>query len=169
MFAELPSTNDAQTVLVAAIAGILAGLIPVMVSAISTQRLTKKTSFINTVTSERVKWIGKLRENISNLCARCERVAMGDRSEDALQETERIKFEVRLQLNATEDQNLDRLMTALPDRFVTMDMDKWRALRNELLIATRAALKREWEKVKDESLHGDLRRSRQGPFGTRAG
>ena len=35
---------------------------------INNYRINNKTAFINTVTSERVKWIGKLRENISRFC-----------------------------------------------------------------------------------------------------
>ncbi len=35
---------------------------------VNNYRTSRRTSFINTVTSERVKWIEKLRENISTFC-----------------------------------------------------------------------------------------------------
>ena len=35
-------------------------------------KTSKRAAFVNTVTSERIKWISKVRENISNLCALCD-------------------------------------------------------------------------------------------------
>ena len=35
---------------------------------INNYRASRRTAFINTVTAERVKWIEKLRENISEFC-----------------------------------------------------------------------------------------------------
>src|SRR3977135_163261 len=35
-------------------------------------KAAKRTSFINTVTSERIKWIAKVRENVATLCSPCD-------------------------------------------------------------------------------------------------
>lgn len=48
--------------------GIIATAIVSVWNIINHYKTNKKTSFINTVTSERVKWLDKLRKNISDLC-----------------------------------------------------------------------------------------------------
>jgi hypothetical protein len=65
-------------------------------------RTTKRTAFINTVTTERVKWIAKVRDNVSALCSLCDQwmVHRTQNSTPELQrEIERAKNEIRLQLN----------------------------------------------------------------------
>ena len=48
--------------------GIIATAIVSIVNIINNYKLGKKTAFINTVTSERVKWLNTLRQNISDFC-----------------------------------------------------------------------------------------------------
>lgn len=137
----------------------LLGLVVGLVSLWATLRSSRRTSFINTITAERVKWIGKVRENVSSLCALCERFHVHPAVDpELLEKISRVKCEVQLQLNGTEDEELDALLSQLPRAQSASDPDAWYKLRDQLIKATRQMLKREWDKVKDESVYGDLRR-----------
>ncbi len=84
-----------------------------------TLKAGKRTTFINTVTSERVKWIAKVRENISSLCALCDHWMLHRKQEstpELQRQIEQLKNEVRLQLNPgdDEDKEIARLLARLP-------------------------------------------------------
>jgi hypothetical protein len=53
------------------VVGILATFIIGFANLIFNLHNGKRTAFVNTVTSERIKWIGKVRENISKLLSIC--------------------------------------------------------------------------------------------------
>ncbi len=121
----------------------------------------KRTAFVNTVTSERIKWISKVRENISNLCALCDQWIM-HHPQDASElqrKIEQLKNEILLQLNPNdpEDQDIERLIGRLPSWTQSMTPEDYWKLQAALIVATQILLKREWDKVKDESTKGDLR------------
>ena len=100
-------------------AGVVTTLILGLVNLYYNLRAAKRTAFINTVTSERVKWISKVRDNVSLLCSLCDQW-MHHRTQENTPELqrqiERVKNEVRLQLNAKdpEDQDIERLLGRLP-------------------------------------------------------
>lgn len=126
-------------------------------------RATRKASFINTVTSQRVKWIEQLRQDIaafsglthtwcqSELAGTAENVTV-------LKELDRLRHVIRLRLNP--DGALDRKITTLIKRIPELTHESQRpALLNaleELTRTTQELLKEEWEKVKAESKDGDL-------------
>jgi hypothetical protein len=72
---------------------------------------------------------------------------------------ERLRNEVVLQLNPrdTEDQEIERLLSRLPSWTMPLDTTQFETLRAALVESTQRLLKREWDKVKEESLRGDLR------------
>ncbi|HNY45610.1 MAG TPA: hypothetical protein PKN64_01505 [Casimicrobium sp.] len=144
-------------------AGVLVTLILGLVNLYFNLRAAKRTSFINTVTSERVKWIAKVRENVSTLCALCDNWMMHRTQEstpELQKQIEAKKTEIRLQLNPVdpEDQEIARLLDRLPSWTQSMTPEDYRALQTLLIGATQAMLKREWDKVKEEAVRGDLRK-----------
>jgi hypothetical protein len=126
-------------------------------------RAGKRTAFINTVTAERVKWIAKVRDNVATLCALCDQWML-HRTQESMPELQRrieqVKNEIRLQLNPNdpEDQDIERLLARFPTWKLSMSHEDYASLQRTLVSATQAMLKREWDKVKEESIHGDLRR-----------
>jgi hypothetical protein len=142
--------------------GVAATFILGIANLLYTWTASKRTAFVNTVTSERIKWIGKVRKNISNLCALCDQWMLfrtQDNSAELQQRIEQLRNEIRLQLNPDdpEDKDIVRLLTRLPNWTQTMTPEDYRKLQDSLVNATQALLKREWDKVKDESMKGDLR------------
>lgn len=146
-------------------AGVVVTLLLGLVNLYFNLRATKRTAFINTVTSERVKWIAKVRENISTLCSLCDQWMLHRtqaNTAELQQKIERVKNEVRLQLNPNdpEDRDIERLLARMPSWSNALTPDEYAKLQETLVAAAQAMLKREWDKVKDEAVRGDLRERR---------
>jgi hypothetical protein len=143
-------------------AGVMVALVLGLINLYFNFRVAKRTAFINTVTSERVKWIAKVRENVSTLCSLWDQW-MFHRTQDSAPELqrqiERMKTEIRLQLNPNDPENRDieRLLARLPNWTSPMAPEEYSKLKAILVSATQTMLKREWDKVKDEAVRGDLR------------
>ena len=143
-------------------AGVVVTLVLGLVNLYFNLKAGKRTSFINTVTSERIKWIGKVRQNISSLCALCDQWMLHRKQEstpELQRQIEQLKTEVRLQLNPDDanDREIERLLGRLPSWSQAMTPEEYWKLQGLLVTATQIMLKREWDKVKEESIHGDLR------------
>jgi hypothetical protein len=127
-------------------------------------RASKRSAFVNTVTTERIKWISKVRENISKLIALCVKWTYNRPPDmaDLQQEMEQLTLEIRLQLNPKdpEDKEIERLLDRLPSWRQSMSDEEFHTLQKEITTSTQALLKREWDKVKDEAVNGDLRYKR---------
>lgn len=146
-------------------AGVLVTLLLGIANLYFTLKAGKRTAFINTVTAERVKWLDKVRKNVSSLCALCDQwVFHRDQhsTPELQQQIEQLKDELRLQLNPDdqEDQEIGRLLSDLPTWTQSITPNEYAKLRGRLVSATQMMLKREWDKVKDEAVHGDLRKKR---------
>jgi hypothetical protein len=121
----------------------------------------KRTTFINVVTSERVKWLGKLRTNVSILCALTNEYLHRygtDVDAESLQKIERLKLEIRLQLNPNEepDRRIRSLLQGWPNFQNQGQVQTFEGTQEALLAATQQLLKKEWDKVKDEAITGRL-------------
>ncbi len=143
-------------------AGVVVTLVLGLVNLYYNLWVAKRTSFINTVTTERVKWISKVRENVSLLCSLCDQWTLHPTATNTVEYQERmekIKIEIRLQLNPndTEDKAIEAILDRLPSWSNGMGRPQYVAIQAELVKATQQMLKREWEKVKDEAIKGDLR------------
>lgn len=147
-------------------AGVVVTLVLGLVNLYFNLRTAKRTAFVNTVTSERVKWISKVRDNVSTLCSLCDQWML-HRTQDSTPELQRkiehVKNEIRLQLNPNdeEDRDIERLLARLPSWTNSMTPEDYWKLQATLVTATQAMLKREWDKVKDEAARGDLRSKRK--------
>lgn len=128
--------------------------------------LSRRTSFINTVTSERVKWIGKLRENLSTFVGLThywfvsKRDGDPDKLEAVLRELRILRYHITLQLNpkpeATVDQDIKRLIDAIPDIASKPDPTALMNALTEVTAKGQELLKAEWDKVKREAQRGAL-------------
>ena len=147
-------------------AGVAATCVLGLVNLYFNLRTSKRAAFVNTVTSERVKWIAKVRDNVSTLCSLCDQWMLHrtqDSTPELQRQIERVKNEIRLQLNPTdaEDQDIERLLARLPTWSNSMTPEDYWKLQATLIAATQAMLKREWDKVKDEAVRGDLRTTKR--------
>ncbi|NCS96949.1 hypothetical protein GW756_06295 [bacterium] len=126
-------------------------------------KTTRKTSFINTVTSQRIKWLEQLRLDIGAYCGLTHTwfysgLAGTDKEHDILKEIDRLRHVIQLRLNPNGelDQKIQKLIQDIPkftDHSKKSELDK---SIQDLVDFSQAMLKEEWEKVKAESENGNL-------------
>ncbi len=148
---------------------ILVTLILGIYNAIQNYRNSRRTTFINTVTSERVKWIEKLRQNIATFCGlvhywRFSTDPNTEEEREKIEEIDKLRHLIALQLNPRG--RIDQEIEALIGQIVTaaskrkgVPKKEFRGLLKDLVVKTKSLLKEEWEKVKEESLLGDISRT----------
>ena len=110
-----------------------------------------------------MKWIGKLRDNISTFCGLIFTwTAAGlkgrlDEPEIHLQ-VDRLRYLIRLQLNPTEDlsRQIEDLMSEIVNSTGLHQVRRELQLLDDLARVTQTLLKQEWDKVKDEAESGRL-------------
>lgn len=160
-----PATSSFGPKEIALITGVVVTFILGIANLIYSLRSGKRTAFVNAVTSERVKWIGKVRENVASLLAQTEQWVSNLSQEryPLLQEIDRLNHEIRLQLNPNdiEDRTIEQILLRFPNWRKTINPDDFPALREDLIVATQAMLKREWDKVKEESVNGRLKSTKK--------
>jgi hypothetical protein len=129
-------------------------------------RQSRRTAFINTVTSERVKWIETLRQNISSFCGLtynwcCSNLQNKPEESEVLKEIDKLRHLIRLQLNPDPESKLERkiedLIETIPELTDKSKRIQLKDSLNELIKTTQLLLKEEWEKVKAEAKRGDLK------------
>ena len=151
------------------IIGIIVSLVSLGVTTYYAWIVHKRTVFINTVTSERVKWIGKVRESISEFCGLTYHWVVTYRQgnlspeekkkeEELLRKIDILKTMIKLQLNPNgeDDKKIMTLIDEIPKLTKETTRDKLKEALRELTKTTQYLLKSEWEKVKDEAEKGRL-------------
>src|SRR5258708_1175834 len=135
-------------------------------------RSVRKTSFINTVTSERVKWLEILRQDISTFAGLTytwshSGLAETPEEPDLLKQVDKLRHLIRLRLNpeGNYDRRLEQLLAEIPSFSDPLKQKELQGALEEFTVTTQNLLKQEWEKVKQEAEFGNLKRI--GPVGGR--
>jgi|CXWL01.1.fsa_nt_gi hypothetical protein len=128
---------------------------------------TRKASFINTVTSQRVLWIEQLRQDISTFSGLTYMWCtseLEDKPEEAevLKELDRLRHVIRLRLNpkGEHDQKIEEFIKRIPTLTHPTKRTELLTTLEDLITTTQELLKEEWEKVKAESMDGNLKKIR---------
>lgn len=124
----------------------------------------RRTIFINTVTAERIKWIEKLRDNISSFCGlthtwRSSELEGKSGEIEVLKQLDKLRYFIRLQLNPSgvHDREIELLIALIPNLTHETQAMELSGKMNELILVSQKLLKEEWDKVKEESKRGDLK------------
>ncbi|MBJ7278202.1 hypothetical protein [Marinobacter salarius] len=129
-------------------------------------RDSKRTSFINTVTSERVKWIQSTREAISNLCGRShywvmtqDEISQED-SNAVRKEIDQLRALVKLKLNPGEPPSMKVIdLVDQMEHYTHLSQEvEMKRILNDIVSTSQVLLKEEWDKVRLEAVEGDLRK-----------
>lgn len=142
-------------------------LIAVLVSlviGIGNWRSIRKTTFINSVTAERVKWIDKLRQNVSKFAGLthhwvASQLEGTEKSGDVLLEIDQLRMLIKLQLNpkGEVDKQIIQKIDEIPNLTHHPDKAKLQAAIDELVSLTQTLLKQEWDRVKVEARTGKMK------------
>ena len=119
-------------------------------------RNVRKTSFINSVTASRIKYIQELRESISRFCAlahsynnRLYKIPK-DQVWELHKEADTLRFLIRLYLNPEDDYWDNKIINLIDEILLKSDKDPKKDI-DELIKITQYLLKLEWEGAKRES------------------
>ncbi len=130
-------------------------------------RISRRTVFINTVTAERVKWIGNLRGNISAFSGLIHYFAYSivprkedrtDKGQEIVRELDNLRYLIKLQLNPTDDKEIMESLDEIVNLTHQLNIDVCKNALDKLVAASQVLLKNEWDKVKDEAKKGDIRK-----------
>lgn len=123
---------------------------------IITFRNVRKTTFINSVTASRIKYIQELRESISKFCGlahsyanRIYKLEYKDIWE-LHKEADNLRFLIRLYLNPEDDYWDNKIIVLIDQILIKSDKSPTEPI-NELIMITQYLLKLEWEGAKRES------------------
>jgi hypothetical protein len=125
-------------------------------------RNTKKTLFINSITSSRIKWIDVVRKNISDFCGLTYHFALTElekgEKQKVIEQIDRLRFLIKLQLNRGDkfDRKIMAKIDLIPDLTAPDKIEQLTKEINELIELTQDLLKLEWEGAKLESMKGIL-------------
>ncbi len=151
--------------------GILATFVPGVWNLVMNYRNTRRSNFINTVTSQRVKWIEQLRQDISTFSGLTYTWCVSDlegkpQEFEMLRDIDRLRHVIRLRLNPSgmHDKRIEQLIEEIPKFTHVSQREKLLKALEGLTVTTQLLLKEEWEKVKMEAEYGNLaiRPSRDG-------
>lgn len=144
-------------------AGVVVTLVLGIWNAVVNHRTSQRTMFINTVTTQRIKWIEQLRQDISTFSGLTYHwcftdVAGKPEESEMLKEIDRLRHVIRLRLNPSEepDKTIEQLIGQIPRLTGSDQQQQLVEALEELTRTTQRLLKQEWEKVKSESKQGDL-------------
>lgn len=150
---------DSPQAIAALIAGILSLLLG-LYNAVENRELKRLTAYVNTVTSERVRWIGRMKENLADLCGTAHywrfSTARGSVERQlAVQKIDRLRHLIVLELSSDDsDTEIRRLVgnvvTAAATEPHDMPPETFRVLLDSLTDAGRRRIRREQETVEQE-------------------
>ncbi|SFW88100.1 6TM ABC transporter family protein [Chitinophaga sancti] len=123
---------------------------------IITFRNVRKTAFINSVTSSRIKYIQELRASISKFCglahSYANKIYKLEYKEvwELHKEADNLRFLIRLYLNPEDEYWDNKIINLIDEILLKSDKDPTEPI-NELIKITQYLLKLEWEGAKRES------------------
>lgn len=144
-------------------AGVVVTLVLGVWNAVVNHRVNKRATFVNTVTSQRIKWIEQLRQDISAFAGLTYHWSHSELEgkpgeAEVVKEMDRLRHVIRLRLNPSgaHDQTIEALIAEIPHYTDPSRQNELVDALERLTRATQSLLKEEWEKVKQESQNGPL-------------
>ncbi|MCP4988090.1 MAG: hypothetical protein GY928_19195 [Colwellia sp.] len=126
--------------------------------------INRRTTYINSVTAERVKWVNALRENISKFAGLTynwviSEVEEGsDESKEILKEIDQLRMLIQLQLNPNEElsQKIIAWIEKVSQNTHKSQKEQLKECLKGMVTDVQSLLKEEWDTVKDEARKGRL-------------
>lgn len=126
--------------------------------------INKRTTYINSVTAERVKWINALRDNVSKFIGLTYNWVIGDvvegsdESKAMLKEIDQLRILIQLQLNPDEDLGREIIswIAKASEHTHESQKEQLKEVLRGMVSDVQKLLKEEWDKVKNEAENGRL-------------
>lgn len=145
-----------------ALGGVLITLALTIYNSFVSRSITTKTKFVDTITSERIKWLEKLRMDISRFSgltsfwAKSLRNVESSESIEVLKEIDILRVMIKLRLNpdGIYDKQIIELLDTIPLLTDKTDLTEINNALDMLTNLSQKLLKEEWNRVKKESKKG---------------
>ncbi len=154
----MPTTFD-WTLVAAVIAAVVSA-----VSAYFSYQSSKKTTFINTITSERLRWMEELRRTVAKICGLIYHWNLTGKDtpqrNEIIKEVDDLMQLVKLQLNPDKTEHKE-ILDLIKESLNYTDTDRIEKLAEHLdkiIESSQTLLNYEWERVKREAREGELSR-----------
>ncbi len=137
--------------------GIIATFAVAVGNLIYTIVSTRKTRFINAITTARIDWIQSLREKVSRFSGLAYHWAMtplgSDASQRIIEESDVLRVLIRLHLNPydDEDKKMMMLLEEIPKFTDPRQFEQLKAAIENLVGGVQLRLKQEWDRAKREA------------------
>jgi hypothetical protein len=137
--------------------GILATLAVALINLWYNVIASKRTTFVNAVTTSRIKWIETVRERIASFAGLTYHWPItklsDEESQRLIKECDVLRVLIELCFNPTDvhDQHIITLLKEIPKLTRPEQHEELRAAIDDLVHATQLRLKTEWQKVKREA------------------
>ena len=145
-----------------ALLGVLITLVLGIINRVTISRITKQTKYIDTITIERIKWLEKLRNDISRFSGltsfwvKSLRCLDDTQSHEVLKELDVLRVMIKLRLNPTGefDKQIMQALDRIPLLTGKNDLTEMDGELEKLTRLSQGLLKEEWQRVKKESRKG---------------
>ncbi|MES9900425.1 MAG: hypothetical protein ABW148_15580 [Sedimenticola sp.] len=126
--------------------------------------INRRTTYINSVTAERVKWINALRENVSKYIGLTYHWVMtdlneeSDESKEIIKEIDQVRILIQLQVNPGEPlgEKIISWIDQVSKHTHESQKEELKKVLQGMVADVQKLLKEEWDKVKDEAEKGRL-------------
>jgi len=126
--------------------------------------INRRTTYINSVTAERVKWINALRENVSKYAGLTYNWVISDveeesdESKEILKEIDQLRILIQLQINPNEKlgKKIIGWIDTISSHTHESQKEELKKDLKSMVTDVQELLKIEWDKVKDEAEKGRL-------------
>lgn len=145
-----------------ALAGVLLTFLLGLYNLRANRALKNRTHFVGTITAERIKWLEKIRVDISRFSGLTSfwvknlRDTENEESKDVLKEIDVLRVMIKLRLNpeGIHDKEIMKLLDSIPQCTNQTNLSAITSQLDQLTIHSQKLLKEEWERVKTESTKG---------------
>lgn len=123
----------------------------------------KKTAYINTITSERIRWMTRLKEMLSEFCSLRYKEFSELDLKDYTDQIVKLQSKIKLYLNPNDRYDMSIIeQLDLCSKGMINSNDCKREDLNKLIDLSQKMFKNEWERIKRESKNGDIDMNRYG-------
>lgn len=135
-----------------------------LINSVNNIYINRRTTYINSVTTERVKWINALRESISKFAGLTYNWVISDvkegsdESKEILKEIDQLRILIQLQLNPAEElsQKIIKWIDTVSNSTHEYQKEQLKENLAGMVTDVQKLLREEWDKVKDEAEKGRL-------------
>lgn len=143
-----------DTIKIITVAGVIITAIISLINIYISYYGNRKTAYINTITSERIRWMTSLKEMLSEFCSLVYKQSDESRTENYGDQIVKLQLKIKLYLNPLDDKPIIDQLDICVDEILNTNNCRKENL-DKLVCISQKMLKNEWKRIKNESQNGN--------------